>query len=532
MRIIRLQAEGFKRLVAVDITPDGDLVEVRGDNGNGKSSVLDAIFAALAGAAAAPIKPVRQGEEFAIIRLDLGEIVVTRIFTPEGTTRLKVTNADGSATFSSGQTMLDQLVGHISFDPLAFARLKPEEQAEELRRLVTIDVDLDKMAADQKRDYADRRDVNRDAKNLEARLAAIPVVDKPETLPDRAALVDALAKASEQNSDIEKETERRRMMEADANSLRLQIGELESKLVAAKTQLHGLEDTICRFESTPIACPVDIDDLREQIAQADRVRVIVDQIRMREELDAEHKALVTRADALSKRMLERENERKEAIASAKMPVDGLSLEVDEEGKLGVVLNDIPFSQASSAEQLKVSTAVAMAANPTLRVIRIKDGSLLDKHSLETLRTMAAENDFQIWGEFVGEGEGVGVIMEAGKVRGAPEPEPLDRPRRRRTGDAETASDSAETGGNAEVRGGALDEPFDPKTGELPPKSETGASAHVSHETATGGPVGGQMASSGAPTTLFERMSDLSKASEAPKRPRAVTSLQTKPVEEN
>ena len=50
MRIVRLQAEGFKRIVAVDITPEGDLVEVRGNNENGKSSVLDAIFAALGGA--------------------------------------------------------------------------------------------------------------------------------------------------------------------------------------------------------------------------------------------------------------------------------------------------------------------------------------------------------------------------------------------------------------------------------------------------------------------------------------------------
>ena len=88
MRIIRLQAEGFKRLVAVDITPEGDLVEIRGNNGNGKSSVLDAIFAALGGAAAFPAKPVREGEEAAVIRLDLGELLVTRYFTAAGTTGL------------------------------------------------------------------------------------------------------------------------------------------------------------------------------------------------------------------------------------------------------------------------------------------------------------------------------------------------------------------------------------------------------------------------------------------------------------
>ena len=137
MRIVRLQAEGFKRIVAVDITPEGDLVEVRGNNENGKSSVLDAIFAALGGAEAAPERPVRDGEEAAVIRLDLGELVVTRYFTAAGTTGLKVTTPDGAA-YGSAQTMLDKLVGKISFDPLAFRDLKPAEQADELRKLVEL----------------------------------------------------------------------------------------------------------------------------------------------------------------------------------------------------------------------------------------------------------------------------------------------------------------------------------------------------------------------------------------------------------
>jgi hypothetical protein len=55
-----------------------------------------------------------------------------------------------------------------------------------------------------------------------------------------------------------------------------------------------------------------------------------------------------------------------------MPIDGLSLE---SGR--VMFNGIPLDQGSSAEQLRVSTAIAMSSNPELRVIRIKDGSLLD-----------------------------------------------------------------------------------------------------------------------------------------------------------
>jgi hypothetical protein len=517
-----LQAEGFKRLVAVDITPDGDLVEVRGDNGNGKSSVLDAIFAALAGASAAPVKPVRQGEEMAIIRLDLGEIVVTRIFTDDGTTRLKVTNADGSATFSSGQTMLDQLVGHISFDPLAFARLKPEEQADELRKLVDIDIDLDEFAQAQKADYQERRDINRDAKALEARLDAIPLVDKPETLPDRQALVDELTNAAEHNSAVQRENERRLAVRHKKGGLVDQIGVLEDRLADLKAQAQKVGEEIAGFDESPVPHPVDVDELRERIAQADQIAAIAQQIREREGLTTQHAELVTKSDQLSARMNEREARRKAAIAAAKMPVEGLALEIDEDNRLSVTLNGIPFSQASSAEQLKVSTAIAMAANPKLRVLRVKDGSLLDKNSLATLRQMAADNDFQIWGEFVGEGEGVGVIMESGKVRGAADPEPLDRPKRHKVAEDENASGVQKEAVGVKPSPENGDEPFDPDTGELAP---------VPRETAFGGPVGGAMSGSGGPSTLFERMSDLAKPVEPEKRPRAVTELRTKPTGE-
>lgn len=91
MRILKLSAENYKRLVAVAITPDGHIVDINGKNGAGKSSTLDAIYAALAGKSALPSKPIRKGETKAKITLTLGEgnaaqLIVTRTFqtTKEG----------------------------------------------------------------------------------------------------------------------------------------------------------------------------------------------------------------------------------------------------------------------------------------------------------------------------------------------------------------------------------------------------------------------------------------------------------------
>lgn len=63
MKIISLQAENVKRLTAVSITPDGNLVQISGRNGQGKTSVLDAIWWALEGAANIQAEPIRKGAD-------------------------------------------------------------------------------------------------------------------------------------------------------------------------------------------------------------------------------------------------------------------------------------------------------------------------------------------------------------------------------------------------------------------------------------------------------------------------------------
>ena len=81
MRIIRLAAENVKRLVAVEITPKGNVIEITGKNGAGKTSVLDSIWWALAGNRTHQAVPVRRGETEAVISLDLGDIKVRREFS-------------------------------------------------------------------------------------------------------------------------------------------------------------------------------------------------------------------------------------------------------------------------------------------------------------------------------------------------------------------------------------------------------------------------------------------------------------------
>ena len=62
--IVELQVENFKRVSAVTLRPNAGVTTISGRNGQGKSSTLDAIQAALGGKSAAPSKPVPTGWKF------------------------------------------------------------------------------------------------------------------------------------------------------------------------------------------------------------------------------------------------------------------------------------------------------------------------------------------------------------------------------------------------------------------------------------------------------------------------------------
>jgi ABC-type glutathione transport system ATPase component len=102
--------------------------------------------------------------------------------------------------------------------------------------------------------------------------------------------------------------------------------------------------------------------------------------------------------------------KKERIINCKFPIDGLAIDEDM-----VLYQGQPFSQLSTGQQIRISTAIAMALNPTLKIILIREGSLLDKEGLKTLIDFAKEKDFQLWLEKVGDEKGVGIYIEDGQV---------------------------------------------------------------------------------------------------------------------
>src|SRR3990167_76979 len=393
MKILKLTAENVKKLRAVEITPTGELVEITGRNGAGKSSVLDAIWWALAGTKHIQAVPIRKGATKPRIRLDLGELIVERRFTPAGST-LTVEKADG-ARYTSPQGILDALLGALTFDPLAFVSQAPREQFETLRRLVTLEVDVDQLDALNRGDFDRRTGSKRGAQTKSAPAAGTA---------GRAG--GGRRAAAAQNIVTGRDAATAKRMERD------RFRHLADELDRAAVDLEANTDALqAKLDAAPaLPDPVDVAALRTALDSAEEINGQVERRQRQAALVAEAEQLEGQARALTETMEARERTKAEAIAKAPMPVPGLGF-----GEGLVTFDGVPFDQAETSAQIRVGVAIAMAANPKLRVIRIKEGSFLDQDNLALIAEMARAHDYQVWSERVDTSGKVGIVIEDGTV---------------------------------------------------------------------------------------------------------------------
>ena len=409
MKIIRLIAENLKRISAVEIRPDGSTVKLVGKNEQGKSSILDAIEIALRGPKASPAVPVTKGKKKATIDLDLGDIIVKRTVTAKGGWSLKVTDAEGEPQ-SSPQTLLDKLVGRISFDPLAFSREKPPEQAKVVRDLSGLDfTDLDEQRTQA---YEDRTETNKKIRNLETKINGLPMVEAP---PEEVSVADLLAEETAARAATEAKKE---AAETVDNFEKEMVG-VNADLAAAQQKVDLLldrqkevaRDTKLSIEARDILPDApDIEEIRDRMSKVEETNTLVRQAKERAELSEQLREAKDVARRQTSEIEMVDDEKLSRVANATLPVPGLGF--DEEG---LTLDDIPFKQCSQAVKIRTSVAMGIAMNPDLKVLLIREGSLLDADNMKAIGEMAEAADAQVWIECVGEEADGGLLIEDGRV---------------------------------------------------------------------------------------------------------------------
>jgi len=420
LHIVNLVAENYKRLVAVDITPGGNVVTLSGRNAQGKSSVLDAIFAALAGgeASRATKQPIRDGQDTAIVRLDLGDYIVTRRWTSDDAGTLTVetppTEDGRKQKYSSPQKLLDELVGKRTFDPLAFTRMSPADQVATL--IGTVDLPFDPNELDRERAgvFDQRTEINRTVKQLEGHLASLPkpVDGTPDEEMSAADVIAEFEKAREHNEQIDRAVSACMSRESAVERAEEDVAEAERALEEAREVLASEREALAlqRANLKKMSEHIDTVAISERLANIEQTNAAVRAAQEHRRVAAQLAKKREEAAQFTLELQAIDKRKADALAKVKFPVEGLSFD-----QSGVLYNGTPFTQASAAEQLRVSAALAMAANPQLRILQVRDGSLLDSESMKVLEQLAVDNDYQVFVEAVDESGKVGIVIEDGRV---------------------------------------------------------------------------------------------------------------------
>lgn len=410
--VVELRVENVKRITAARVRPNGPLVTVSGPNGAGKSSLLDALMYAIAGKRARPTRPVREGADHAEIEVDFGRFRVTRIIPADGKPdKVRVVSADG-AQYPSPQALLNDMLGELTFDPLEFLRKKPREQAEILRELAGLDLtelDGDEQSACDERAHARRR-----LEDAESQLKSFPHDPSPPTSEfDVAALTAEYRNALDNQNHVES-------LETDEADEAEAIADLEQRLAERRRKLESIRDELDDARKGAMLSTRSLAEITADINNAKETNARFERERSRAGLAGRVEGWRVDLEKAEKRVASIRQERADLIAAAQFPLDGLSI-----GDGEVIFNGVPLEQASQAEGLLVTASIGMALNPTVRVMRITDGSLLDSTSFDRLRGLAEERGYQIWVERVADaGSGVGIVIEDGGIvsGGVGEPE--------------------------------------------------------------------------------------------------------------
>lgn len=463
--ITALTVQNIKRLSAVEINAAGQpVVVISGKNAAGKSSVLDSICMAIGGRRLVPERPIREGEDTASVEVVLSSgLKVKRRFhrTEDGySSKVEVSSADG-ASYKRPQSILDELIGSLAWDPLEWTRKKPEEQAAVLRDAVGVSVrDLD---AKIQAWTTQRRDVGRDERRAQGFLDTLREEAPPAPhgdLPDlKAAEADLGAveeaydewrvgnqKAHDAARDAEMDVQRAEVeagrleaLKGSAADAAERVAQLErllesaqadqdwaqreyecksAKLESAWSEANERADVARKLVEQYPKAP-DIATARDHLAYAQAEHAAASRAaeavqaheRRVADAEAEVEALREQWEQRSNQIQEVREEKLRRLREANYPIPGLA--ISEDGH--VYYQGQPFEQASQAEQIRVSTALGLALNPDLRVVMIREASLLDQENLKAISEIAEGREAQVWLERVGDDGAATVVIEDGRV---------------------------------------------------------------------------------------------------------------------
>lgn len=401
VKINTLELENVKRIKAVTLTPaENGLTIIGGRNGQGKTSVLDAIAWALGGD---KFKPSGARRDTSVIpphlKIELSNgLVVER---SGDSSRLKVTDPNGK---KGGQQLLNEFVETLALDLPRFMSANSKTKADTLLKIIGVGDELHSLEAEEQRLYNKRTEIGRIADQKEKYAREMPVYPGlPEEPVSASELIksqqEILARNGENQRKREKLAEIRREYNAKADELdRLtkRVEELKSDLETALKTAEALED-----ESTA--------EIEENIANIEELNAKIRANLDRERAKREAAEIRAQYDELTGKINDTRNERAALLNGAEMPLPGLSVE---DGEL--TYNGAKWDCMSGAEQLKAATAIVRKLNPNCGFVLLDKLEQMDADTLREFGEWLKKEGLQVIATRVSTGSECALIIEDGE----------------------------------------------------------------------------------------------------------------------
>ena len=423
MILTGMKIEGYKNISFVELVPDSHMNLVSGKNGAGKSSLIEAMIDAIKGKTEMgkrPQRKIQSGKDKAVIEVTLGEgdsaLKIRRTITQKDV-YLKAERADGKPV---SQTDLDRLLDSSTINITKLLHLDPKGQIEFVKKVAGIDTT--ELENKYKELYAERTILNRAAKEAKGVLNSFGEVEKVSAV-SISELLEEIDRAEAYNRDIQREEAKINVLDASIDDhgnaidkANATIAHYEEAIVALKKEIKEREASIAKAREEAaqrrksLAKEIDVSPLREKVSKAEETNKRADNYEKYLKAKEAASEAQKKADAVDSQMKKILEDRDKLINSSKLPFKNVKFDKD----LGLIIEGIPFSDMSSAQQIKIMSRIYIESNPELKVIYIKDGSLLDPDTLSQIAGMSELKDYQFLVEIVDEVEG-SIIMREGRI---------------------------------------------------------------------------------------------------------------------
>lgn len=451
MHVQEIELVNFKTIKEFKGQFEGNVYLVTGENGIGKSTLIQAIGILLTGNRSDNL--LKKGEKTGFAKMTVGNgpdsYEVELRFSETNPRGTLVIGKKDSGLKSDRKSALESIFKYQDFDANEFLRWSEtaegrRRQAELVKSLLPEEIqnqinELDYQVAQA---LEKRTEIGREMKLFEGQVKTLFVTEEEQDKFSKSVDVSQLAEqhreASEKNQKRAGVIERKQAREKELieipvsleksekatfekiDFLEIRLKEIQAEIEQAKKDL-GREYDLAKAKEAELKKQneeaekwisqnpeIELSEIQSKIKNSEEHNKKAIMVQQYKEAFSKLQELAEKHANFEKIITEGAANKKALIESAKLPVDGLDFSEE-----GITLNGIPFreGEVATSEAMEVAVSLIVAKNPTTKIFRVAQGESLGEDRLRAIVDFAKKRGYQGFIEEMKRGQNELVVFQ-------------------------------------------------------------------------------------------------------------------------